>query len=126
MRFLGLWAPVVGFMVAIFYLSAQSSLPVGVNVSDKLLHAGAYGLFGLLCQRAFHGGLRPLRWRPVIGALLLTLGYGALDEYHQSNVPGRFASVWDWIADAVGGLAAVPVMGLLASRLRPRQSSVDK
>ena len=126
MRRLSLWGPVVGFMVAIFFVSAQSSLPVRVDVSDKLLHACAYGFFGLLCQRAFHGGLRPLRLRPVIGALLLVLGYALLDEYHQSKVPGRHASGWDWVADAVGAFVAVPVMAILSSLRRPAPSTVKK
>ena len=63
-RWVGLWAPVVGFMVLIYSLSAQATLPAVERLWDKLLHIGAYGLFGTLCLRAFHAGIRrPRRWR---------------------------------------------------------------
>jgi len=34
--------------------------------------------------------------------ILVGAAYGALDEWHQSLVPGRDPSVGDWVADAVG------------------------
>lgn len=36
---------------------------------------------------------------------------GAIDEIHQSFVPGRFSSIFDWFADLLGG-----VIGTLAGR----------
>ena len=40
LRFVSLWGPVVAFMVALFALSGQSSLPLAERVWDKLVHAG--------------------------------------------------------------------------------------
>jgi VanZ family protein len=34
--------------------------------------------------------------------LIIGAGYGALDEWHQSFVPGRDANLGDWMADVVG------------------------
>jgi len=34
---------------------------------------------------------------------------GAADEWNQSFIPGREASVWDWLADEVGTVVAVVV-----------------
>lgn len=103
---LGLWGPVAAFMALIFFLSGQSDLPAVEQVSDKTLHAAAYFVFGLLCLRATHGGIGPLRCRPTLVALVLALAYAALDEWHQSFVPGRVPSALDWVADGVGiGLA---------------------
>ena len=42
-------------------------------------------------------------------AMIITVGYAAFDEYHQSFVPGRFADVFDLLADAAGGAAALVV-----------------
>ena len=103
---LSLWAPVAAYMALIHLLSSQSSLPVSGLIWDKLAHTAAYCLFGVLCLRAFHGGLRRLELRPTILAMLLPLAYAMIDELHQSRVPGRLASRADWIADALGAFSA--------------------
>jgi VanZ family protein len=49
--------------------------------------------------------------------------YGVTDEWHQRYVPGRFPSVDDWVADALGAAAAV--IGLVAiARVRRRCRAV--
>lgn len=86
---------------------------------DKLIHAVVYGGLGLLLFRALrmrHPGLGR-----VGAAAAATLGaslYGASDEWHQSFVPGRHASVLDLIADAAGALIAVSA----ASKARVRRA----
>jgi len=119
---LSLWAPVAAYMALIHFASSQSSLPVAGLVWDKLAHTAAYCLFGVLCLRAFHGGLRPLRLRPSLAAMLLTIAYAVVDELHQSSVPGRMASVADWVADALGALSSCFVVALLIL-VRSRLSS---
>ena len=91
-------------MGLVYYLSSLSDLnsPLHFPQSDKLMHLGEYGVLAALL---FLPGLRPL---PVLG---LTAVYAALDEFHQSFVPGRDASPWDWAADVVGVLL---VLGLHA------------
>lgn len=64
--------------------------------SDKLVHAGLFALLGWLGARSW--SLPPQRWRLVVGLLLL----GVLTEALQSLIPGRSASLGDWLADAVG------------------------
>jgi VanZ family protein len=111
-------------MALIFLASAQSDLPAVERVSDKTLHVAAYFVFGVLCLRATHGGLLPLRLRPTLVALALALVYGALDEWHQSWVPGRTPSALDWVADGIGtSLACVAVA--LWNRLRPAGRAPD-
>jgi len=116
LKIASLWAPVIGFMVLIYTLSSRQSLPLSEYFWDKALHCAAYGLFGTLCLRAFHGGVKPLRPLPTILALLTTLLYGFLDEVHQSNVPGRDPSALDWVADALGAALSVPLVAWLATR----------
>jgi VanZ family protein len=38
--------------------------------------------------------------------------YGALDEWHQSFVPGRDPDPWDWAADTAGALVGAAAVGL--------------
>lgn len=116
-RTIGLWIPVILYMASIFVFSA-SQLPSGPPAGwDKLVHVGAYCGLGLLCLRAFHGGLGPLCCGATLAALIMTAGYGAFDEWHQSRVPGRHPSVADWLADVVGAGLALPG-ALVAVRAR--------
>lgn len=111
---IGLWAPVVGFMTLLFAFSSQPGVGGPDWVWDKLAHALAYGALGLLCLRALHEGLDRPRPRPTLLAMLITVGYGVLDELHQATVPGRDASVLDAFADATGAGLSIPLFGLLA------------
>ena len=114
-------------MALVYGLSAQATLPAVESVGDKLVHVGAYALFGLLCLRAFHGGFGELRYGPAILAMSTAALYGALDEWHQSFVPGRDPSVLDWVADVSGaGLSLLFVLWLSRRpyRLGRRESGV--
>ncbi len=108
-------------MVAVYLFSSGINTPViASGVTDKLLHTAAYCVFGFLNLRAFHCGIRPIRQWPTLLAMILTLSYGAVDEWHQSLIPGRVASVQDWLADAAG--AGLSLVGLFAAvRIRQRR-----
>lgn len=114
------WAPPVALMLAIAVVSSRPVAPLPSGVNDKVAHAAAFGLLAWLWIRAW----RPRRGKPpgvrgLLPAWMLSAGYGAIDEWHQSYVPGRTASAADWIADAFG--AAVVVLLVLAIRaLRAR------
>ncbi len=118
LRLAGLWGPSIGFMVAVWFLSDAISLQAPGLLSDKILHFLAYGLFGVFNLRAFHGGFRrPVLWATV-AALVLTGGFGALDEWRQSGVSFRNASWEDWAADLAGGAAGWLLLWLVATRVR--------
>ena len=114
-RTIVLWAPVILFIAAIFLVSGTSDPGVRVGRWDKLLHAATYMVLGLLTLRACHGGFVSLRSGATMSAMAVAIGYGLLDEFHQSRVPGRYASVGDWLADALGALLAVPVAIVFAN-----------
>ena len=71
-------------------------------ITRKLAHFSEYAILGFLAARAF----RPSpRWF-LISALLVIV-YALLDEYHQSFIPSRTASVFDSLIDMAGGLTAL-------------------
>lgn len=102
------WGVLMGYMVCIFTLSGMPgrSLP-SMHVSDKLLHAGEYGLLGLLMCRALAGHLPT--WPRARIAMLSALAasfYGATDEFHQLFVPQRSAEFVDFVMDGLGATLA--------------------
>ena len=80
---------------------------MGLFSIDKIMHFGVYFIFGLLIAVALLK--RPMNktfcFRICVAAIL-GIVYGASDEFHQSFIAGRDASVVDWIADSLGVLAA--------------------
>ena len=78
---------------------------------DKVVHALLFGVLAWLVGRAW-SSLGPSR---VALSFAGIAAFAALDEWHQAFIPGRSASVADWIAD-VGGAA----VGLLAVAARRR------
>ena len=107
------WVPVALYAGMIFYLSAQShpeeNLPSFVfkEVSDKVLHAVAYGILSLLCYRAFRWAAGPAIARQAVVLAIVTASlYGVTDEVHQAFVPLRESSWLDWLADTIGAAIA--------------------
>ena len=101
-RVLRLWAPVIAYMAAIFYVSSlpQPVVPPG---GDKPWHLLAYLGLGVVTVRAVAGGLAAsIDWRIAVVAIAIAGGYAATDEFHQIFVPGRSADVNDLLADTVG------------------------
>ncbi len=100
-----------GYCLLIFYLSHQPTLPVPMAFphQDKLVHATAYALMGILAWRSFAYIDRPVLTLAIISFLFCSL-YGISDEYHQSFIVGRDADIKDWFADSVGAAIAIYVM----------------
>ena len=97
----------VGWMMLIFFLSAQTSLqaPPLFPGSDLLAHAVFYAVLGVFLARSLMPQ-RVMTWKRVMLLTILVTAYGITDEYHQSFVPGRDASGWDILADGLGGFLA--------------------
>jgi VanZ family protein len=71
-------------------------------ITRKIAHFTEYAILGLLAARAFWSSKR---WF-LISAVLVVV-YALIDEYHQSFVPSRTASVVDSFIDMAGGLTAL-------------------
>ncbi len=98
----------VAFMALIFYLSSQPYIAIAPDFSnsDKIMHVLAYGLLGGLFALSIQPWKGTLSWKLVGFTTLFTIAYGISDEFHQSFVPGREASVLDVVADGLGGFLA--------------------
>jgi VanZ family protein len=105
------WAPVLAYAALIYYLSSLSDpeyyAPILLKqLSDKVIHAVEYGIFGILCYRAFRyaAGARAARSAVLLAIVASTL-YGVTDELHQVFVPLRQPDGWDLLMDLLGATA---------------------
>jgi VanZ family protein len=100
------WLPFFAWVVIIFIGSSIPQLPgnpFGLpRGSDKVVHFLEYLILAFL----FYRGIRGERWRMGLPAWLIVLAAGlviaSVDEYHQTYIPGRDASIKDWAADMTG------------------------
>jgi VanZ family protein len=112
------WIAVVAWMVFVFYLSAQSSLPMLSSLFGSLQSFGGhfleYVILALLLRWALNGTgvARAGRW-----AFVFAVAYGLTDEFHQHFVPGRHMDPFDLLTDAAGAAVALWLAGRVAARL---------
>lgn len=136
-RFLSRFIPLILWLAFIFFASSDgfsasntsfflrplilwlfpNTSPEGLvtihGVTRKLAHFFEYALLGLLAARAFRTSPKlniKNHWFSI--SLSLVVIYALLDEYHQSFVPSRTASIYDSLIDIAGGLAALLVLRL--------------
>ena len=112
------WLPSIACMAALWLLSSLPQVP-GPELfphQDKVQHLVAYAVLAALFMHALRrtrprGAARTL-W---LVATVLTAAYGAIDEWHQSFVPGRDATLGDLLADAAGGALGAALAGKFAA-----------
>ena len=95
----------------LFPNTSQETLAVVHFITRKLAHFTEYAILGFLAARAFRTSPRPAissRWFLISAILVVT--YALVDEYHQSFVPTRTASVFDSLIDIAGGLTALIIV----------------
>ena len=125
------WLPVLVVVAAVSIVSSLSAEVLDeATESVKWLitngmwfHIGGFAVLSLLSYRLAPFYLRwPYQYLTLL-VLLLAVGYGLLDELHQSYVPGRDASLYDVLADVSGAALALSAIavGLV---LRQRMSRV--
>lgn len=118
------WLPLALWAGAIFFLSSRPVMPhVGPKLNetdywlDYAAHAAEFGVLCALAWRAFR--VSPAAWlsrRPALAAWALSTLYAALDEAHQAFVPGRMATLPDWLVDVAGAVLAAIVASLWVRR----------
>ena len=131
-RLLSHGGPVLAYAALIFYLSSLSRFPEPVSFDfgfDKVAHFAEYFLFGALLYRwVFQAGVCSARWCVLGISIFIGTLYALGDEWHQSFVPGRDASLWDVLFDVFGvgaGAAAFPAIRGKLSSVRRRLPGED-
>jgi VanZ family protein len=111
-----LWLLPLGVMAGMALVSHQSQTPDMPRGGDKLLHGAAFGALGATWVIALQQG-RSVRTTYLLSLALSAL-WGAVDEWHQSFVPGRDASWGDFVADGLGAAlgAGIAVGGVFWRR----------
>ncbi|WKZ49781.1 MAG: VanZ family protein [Anaerolineales bacterium] len=113
------WLPALLMMALIFGFSSipSTAMPEFGRLDfsiKKFGHALGYGLLAHAYLRGLDGKRLWLAWS-------MALAYAALDEFHQSFVPGRGPSVWDVLLfDNLGALAGLWAGSLLRKRNQPK------
>jgi hypothetical protein len=123
------WLPPVGYMIAIFFMSSQSSPQIGGDTPDYVLHSSGYFVLTLLLIRLLlaeqpqkllklatiisgtkntDDGLMFWNIASITG-VLIAIGYGITDELHQYFTPGRHCSFNDLLANSFGAFMAYGV-----------------
>jgi VanZ family protein len=92
----------------------------------KGAHVFEYAVFAVLVLYGFRAGRRVWSWKWAGYTTLAVACYAGLDEFHQSFVPGRGASVWDSLLDTSAGVAALLIAWAVISWRTARTASQNK
>jgi VanZ family protein len=139
------WIPALLWMIVIFWMStgafsAQNTelfvepilrflmpfiSPEMIDMIHSALrksgHVAEYFVLGILLFRAFRGSSKELRIpRWAFSSFLVLVLYAASDEFHQSFVSARTASLYDVGIDMLGGIIALGLSALLHLRRQHR------
>ena len=89
--------------VEIFFFSSKGSFPGagGISILPVVYHFIVFFLFSFFLLATIKGN-KKLKISYVIITLILSVIYAILDEFHQSFIPGRDASVKDILTDSAG------------------------
>ncbi len=115
------WGPAVIWMAATFVVSHQSRVEIPFGAPDYIGHGVSYAVLGALLMRALAGGtLQGMRTGLILPAVLIAAVYGVSDEFHQSFIPGRMASVSDIAADTIGAVVGAGIAAAMGALVRAR------
>ncbi|MEN8180501.1 MAG: VanZ family protein [Pseudomonadota bacterium] len=98
---------VVALLLTIYLATTPLEYPVISDINDKLQHIFAFFTLAFLADHAFPKHI--WNWRKFIPLL----GYGLILEIIQYTIPGRFFSLLDLGADALGLLVYTIFLSLL-------------
>ena len=115
--------PLALYMILIYRLSCKPAPRVAHALPDWLLHSLCYFVFFFLAQLAFQGVFYGYARFPIkMLAFSFTILYGISDEWHQSFVPPRNASVADILYDIGGAAAGAGVYSLYTFANRNKEN----
>ena len=113
--------PLFLYMFLIFGLSSISrypEIPHWVFNLDKFIHTIEYYILGYLLMRVLVTSPRSVfAGSPAVFAIVFGMLYAISDEWHQSFVPGRYASVYDVLFDILGVVLAAVTYRIVRHRV---------
>jgi VanZ family protein len=92
--------------------ASQEALILIHHFIRKMGHLTEYFILSLLILRGIRAGKQGVHLGWALAAIVIVGCYAALDEFHQSFVPGRTPAVSDVLLDTAGGIAAQVVVAL--------------
>ncbi len=110
------WLPLLLWMGVVLGIGGAVALPLRTEddvfrlLVRKGIHVGEYAVLGWLVYRALAQGSHRFRAGLALAVLLLTVGFGAVDEWRQTFIRGRSGRPLDVGIDALGA-----GLGLLCS-----------
>ena len=114
--------PVILYLIIIFFISSLpgKEIPdVELPYFDKILHLLEYAVLGFLLIRGVKNSeLKFSNTSLIIFAAIFSVLYGLSDEFHQSFVPNRDASLLDVLFDCIGGAVGSIVYTLSLRRMK--------
>jgi VanZ family protein len=105
----------------LFPHASEATLALIHFLVRKAGHLTEYAILALFAARAFRTSSHELlrnRWFWV--SLLFVVAYSLSDEFHQSFVPSRTASIYDSMIDSVGGAVALTILWWRRGRIANR------
>ncbi|UCG62917.1 MAG: VanZ family protein [Candidatus Zixiibacteriota bacterium] len=104
---------------------AVSSIPhlrgpsIEIPGADKIVHGIEYGVFAFLIFRSFFNFSDNFSLRGTLAcAATFIVIFAVFDEFYQRSVPGRQFDVSDMIADIIGALLVLLIIGMRKRRAR--------
>jgi VanZ family protein len=119
-RQVNVWLPVILWALLIFHFSS-GTVPIASTVYwqdfavKKTGHILLFGALSILIYRAFRMN-KISRKKAAILAVVLSVFYGATDEFHQMFTQGREARVRDVFIDGGGAALVILIAYYLPSR----------
>ena len=109
----------LAYMVIIFNLSIKppSEQTQMFWQADKVVHAGVYGVMGLLALWVTCSYYKGNKGRATLYAFLISFFFGLFMEVAQSFVPLRDGSLYDCIANGVGAFIGVYIMANILGKV---------
>ncbi len=119
------WLPLFLYAAIVFFLSSR---PIRIHgpwrQMDKPVHVVEFAIFSILARRSIRRSAP--HWGgsvATLGAVVLSVGYGITDEWHQAFVPTRTPDPTDLMADTVG--AALAQLPAIQRWFEPRLREVE-
>jgi VanZ family protein len=105
----------VFYTVFIAFVSLQPASGISIGNWDKVFHLASYAVFAVLAYGVVQNP------RHYIYLCVAIVAYGALMEFGQSFMPGRFMSGYDFLANTLGVMLGAVMVVKLGDVLSDRQ-----